>query len=55
MMMMHFGFQFLKKTPAKDNQQNSDTLDDVANLITGTLGDTIKAEVTTIRIENGFV
>ena len=55
MMMQHFGFQFLKKTPAKDNQQNSDTLDDVANLITGTLGDTIKAEVTTIRIENGFV
>jgi hypothetical protein len=49
LMIEQFGFQFLKKLPAKANKQNSDTIKQVAETLSGPLGETINREVDAIR------
>ncbi|WP_139204584.1 hypothetical protein [Pacificibacter marinus] len=49
LMIELFGFQFLKKAPVKANKQNSDTSKQVAETISGPLGEAINREVDAIR------
>lgn len=54
LMIEQFGFQFLKKMPVKANKQNSDTIKQIAKMISGPLGEAINREVDAIRTANSY-